>query len=177
LDFRAEFGYRFDVALLNEGGEAQPIGILGTSGVGEVDGAEITQATAAEAVEIVSQAKVPLLGPGVGFVMNAATWAILLCLSASGVPTGSKFLIQDGKMADYPVFVSEAMPDDTILFGNFPLGVAVATWGPDAISLSINPYTGGKSGLVSIVGHAFADIYVRYPEAFCKITSVTVEGA
>ncbi|GAB4371370.1 MAG: hypothetical protein Kow00128_19180 [Deltaproteobacteria bacterium] len=166
-DLRGAFGFALDAGLLNGGGGTAPTGILGTSGIGSVTGTSLNIGGVTDTVAAVAAAKVPL--DGGAWAMPSAMWKLL----ASRVATGSgRLLIEDGKMAGYPVHVTEAMPASTILFGNFALGVAVATWGP-GIDVLVNPYSGAKSGLVSIVGHVLADVLVRRPGAFCKIVSVT----
>lgn len=158
-----------EAALLNGSGDAgQATGILSTSGVGSVSGTDLGRTGIASAVATVGAAKVPL--SGAAFVMPVAVWETL---SGRETATGSgRYLIEDNRMLGFPVYISAGMPASTVLFGAFREGVKLAVWKP-GLDLLTNPYSGGRSGLVSIVAHLYLDVYVRRANAFCMIVSVS----
>jgi len=170
-DLGGAFGAGVDAGMLNGSGTGnEPQGIIGTTGVGSVSGATFSVTIAASIVGTVEAANVPLTGPGVGWVMPPAVAEILRKREAA---TGSGFIVNENKLLGFPVYVSTSMPAATILFGNFGAGVQIAQWGPDALDVLVNPYTGAHDGLVSIIANAYVDVFVRWPAAFCAATSVS----
>ena len=166
-DLRQAFAAAVDAAIIDGPGGVSPLGILSTTGVGSVSGASLNIAGATDAVGTVSAANVPLLNGA--FLMPSAVWEIL---SARVATSSGHFLIEDGRMCGFPVIVSEAMTAATVLFGNFSMGVALATWGR-GVELIINPYTGSKTGMIQLTANLHADVFVKRPAAFCKIVEVT----
>ncbi|MHB8783772.1 MAG: phage major capsid protein [Desulfobacteria bacterium] len=170
-DLSGAIGAAVDSAMLNGAGASnEPLGILGTSGVGSISGASFSITTAAALVGTVETANVPLSGPGVGWVMPPAVAELLRKREAA---SGSGFIINENRLLGWPVHVSISLPAATILFGNFGDGVQIAQWGPAALDIAVDPYTGAKNQLVSIVANAWLDVFVRWPAAFCKAVSVS----
>ena len=169
-DLAAAMAAALDAGLLAGSGTfSQPCGLLSVSGIASIDGASFSIATAASVIRTVEDGNVPLSGPGVGWVMPPAVAELLRKREAA---SGSGFLIDGGgKMLSFPVYVTTSLPAGTILFGNFSGGVQVAQWGP-GIDLLVNPYTGSKNRLISIVANAWCDICCRWPQAFCKCEGV-----
>ena len=171
-DLAGAFGAGVDAAMLaGSGTENQPLGILNTTDVGSVSGTTFSITIGASIVAAVETANVPLSGTGVGWVMPPAVAEILRKREAATGNGG--FIINENRLLGFPVYVSTSMPAATILFGNFAGGVQVAQWGPNALDVLVNPYTGSKDGLVSIVANAWLDVFVRWPAAFCKAVSVS----
>jgi len=169
-DLAAALASALDAGLLaGSGTSSQPTGILNTAGIGSVNGASFTLATAASIVKAVEDGNVPLSGPGVGWVASTDVAQLLRARASNG--TGSQPLINENKLLGFPVYVTTSLPAGTILFGNFAGGVQVAQWGP-GIDLLVNPYTGSKNRLISIVANAWCDICCRWPQAFCKAEGV-----
>jgi len=171
-DLSGAIGSAVDAGMLNGSGVAsEPTGILQTSGIGSVSGATFSITIAASMLAAVETANVPLSGGGCGWVMPPAVAEILRKREAA---SGSGFLIDgNGKILSFPVYVSSSMPAATILFGNFAGGVQIAQWGPAAIDIAVDPFTGAKDQLISIIANAWLDVFVRWPGAFCKATSVS----
>jgi len=104
---------------------------------------------------------------GASFLMNRSVKGYLRTLvNGNGIPF---WPYDDPMLLGYPVALSDNMPalaNDTkvILFGNFKRGVIIGDRQPGTV-IKIDPYTGTKSGLITIAGNRRVDQRVLLPEA------------
>jgi HK97 family phage major capsid protein len=88
--------------------------------------------------------------------------------------SGGGFLLQNGHLLDVPCIVSNTMPSDALVVGNFRHAL-LANWGP-TIEIVVTPFASGdafRSGLVSIRAITSLDIGLLAPAAFAKATAIT----
>jgi len=107
--------------------------------------------------------------------LDAINW-----LAAPGVKTtfastekvpgsGSGFLLQGGQMDDKPFNVTNQMPADTLLLGDFSQ-VLLGIW--SELDILVNPYAepAYSRGGVQVRAMATADVGIRYPQGFVVAT-------
>lgn len=80
------------------------------------------------------------------------------------VNVGTKHLYEDGKVDEYPAFMSNVAPAKKLLLGDWS-EMLVCRWG-QGIELMADPYSLGTSGGIRLVTFLDADVIVRQPEAF-----------
>jgi HK97 family phage major capsid protein len=88
--------------------------------------------------------------------------------------TGSGYILAAGRLDTVPAIVTNTMPADALLVGNFAYAIH-ASWGP-ALEIVATPKasrTHFMTGLVSIRCIASLDIGAAHPNAFAKATSIT----
>lgn len=153
------------------GASGQPLGILNAAGIGSVAGAALAYGGVLDTVATVENAN-GVVNPGsLGWAMPSATARILRARERSA---GSGFIIEGNTMAGAPVDVTNAMPANTALYGDWS-GVALLEWG--VLELGADPY-GVNSALfaaaqVGIRAIWTCDVVVLRPASFCKVTSIT----
>lgn len=80
------------------------------------------------------------------------------------VNVGTKHLYEDGKVDEYPAFMSNVAPAKKLILGDWS-EMLVCRWG-QGIELMSDPYSLGTSGGIRLVTFLDADVIVRQPEAF-----------
>lgn len=151
-------------ALAGSGVDGEPLGVVNTPGIGSTSGATFSVTTLAELRRILAAAHfVPTAAVG-----NAATEKILRTRPKA---TGGEIMLlgDDGKLGGVPFFVTEAMPDATLLLGDFAQLVVLLR----SVELNRNPYSKAKDGMVELDLFHFFDVIVRHPAAFCKAVNLT----
>jgi hypothetical protein len=96
-------------------------------------------------------------------------------LATTEVASGTaKFLLDnDGRVAGYPLFVSNNVPDThgtdddgtAFIFGNMS-DLIIGRW--NGVEVLVDPYTSAHSGIVRLIVSLFTDIAVRHAESFSK---------
>jgi HK97 family phage major capsid protein len=160
-----------DLAVLNGSGAAgQPLGIIGTTGIGTVSGTSFTKAGILEFQTDVAASNVePIRG---GYVTTPAVAG----LASSRVEfSGSQKEIWvgniwDGVMAGFPAMSSNQMPAGAMLFGDWQ-EVVVAEWG--VLEVEVNPYANFAAGILGIRAMYSLDVGVRRPFAFSYGAAMT----
>jgi HK97 family phage major capsid protein/HK97 family phage prohead protease len=160
-----------DLAVIRGSGLAgQPLGIIGTTGIGAVTGTSFTQAGILEfQSDVASSNVVPVRG---GYVTTPA----VAVLAASRVKfSGSqeeiwKGNVWDGEMAGFPAMSSNQMASGTMLFGDWN-EVVVAEWG--VLEVEVNPYANFQAGILGIRCMYSLDVGVRRPFAFSYGAAMT----
>lgn len=61
--------------------------------------------------------------------------------------------------------------DHGVIFGDWT-SVMVGTWG--ALEIVVDPYALKKQGMVEVTSFQLADIALRHPQSFCKVTGATI---
>lgn len=160
-----------DLAVIRGSGLAgQPLGIVGTTGIGSVTGTTFTQAAVLEFQSDIAESNVvPVRG---GYVTTPA----VAKLAASRVKfSGSQEEIWvgniwDGQMAGFPAMSSNQMASASCLFGDWN-EVVVAEWG--VLEVEVNPYANFQAGILGIRCLYSLDVGVRRPFAFSYASSMT----
>lgn len=80
------------------------------------------------------------------------------------VNVGTKHLYEDGKVDEYPAFMSNVAPAKKLILGDWS-EMLVCRWG-QGIELMADPYSLGTSGGIRLVTFLDTDVIVRQPEAF-----------
>jgi HK97 family phage major capsid protein len=144
----------------------QPVGILGTSGIGSVDGTgfDWTAAVELETDVVAANADIATMA----YLTGASVNGILKTREkASGYPV---YLNTDGQMNGYPVGVSNQVPASNIIFGAFSQ-VIFGLWG--GLDILVDPYTRSDSGGVIINAYQAANVGIRHAASFSCCVNVS----
>lgn len=146
-------------AVINgSGADAEPTGILATSGIQEID----KPATEMAYVPALSSALFEKNVQNINFIANAAFKAdVDALLSTDGLPIGS-----DAFFRNYPHKYASAVPAARVMVAGDFSQVIQGTW--SAVELLVNPYmeSAFKKGNVAMRIVLTTDVAVRQPEAF-----------
>lgn len=113
------------VALLDGGGTTEPLGIIGTTGVGNQSGTTLAWSGVIEMARLV-EATGPLSAGRASWVVGSSTAKLL---RTREVAAGAGLILDNvGRICGYPARVTSAMPADALLFGDFGQ-VVLAEWG------------------------------------------------
>ena len=160
-----------DLAVLNgSGASGQPLGIIGTTGIGAVTGTSIAYAGVLNFQEDVAASNVmPIAG---GYVTTPAVASLLMqrvkfSSTASPLWEGN---LWDGTMAGFRAMSSAQVPTADMLFGDWQEAV-VGEWG--VLEVQVNPFADFKAGIIGIRAMYTVDVGVRRPFAFSLATSIT----
>lgn len=166
-EFLRSIGTMIDKAVIDGQGASQPLGILGTSGIGSQSGASIDHDGTVDAIEALQLANVDD-----AYVKALAAPGVRKILAKREVSAGSgRYLWDGGRLAGVGAFVSTDMPASTLLLGDFS-SAALLMWG-GGIRIEINPYANFPAGIVGMRAVVDCDLVVLHPTAFRKITSVS----
>jgi HK97 family phage major capsid protein len=176
-DFAALLAEALDRAAIQGGGANEPIGILSTSGVGNVAGAGGTglAPTWANIVALIGTVGAANgLQGSLAFLTNSKVLAKLANTLKSTTDTSSNFIVGDPgatTLAGYPLAISNDVPSNltigtgtnlsALIFGDFSQ-LLIGYW--SAFDLLVNPYEGTaySKGNVLIRGMLTADIKLRH---------------
>ena len=99
------------------------------------------------------------------FLIDPANYAMI---AGTVVDSGRRFfVIEDNRILGRRIIQSSLVGNSTVILGDFSY-LMIGMFG--STDLVIDPYSFASSAIVKITTHTFADIAVRQPEAFCKIT-------
>ena len=151
---------RDKMILVGTGADNQPKGIANTAGVNEMDiDQAFTWAGVCTMEKLIRDANIfaPL-----AFVMNSTNKVKYeTTLKAENGMEG--YLCESDKIKNIPVFINNALDDDTIILGAFE-NVAVADF--DAIQLKVDDITLAKKQAIQVIASNAFDVAVRRPKAF-----------
>lgn len=170
-DLAAVIALAIDAAALNgSGASGQPLGIIGTAGIGSVTGTSLGYAGVVEFQSDVAANNA--LTESCAYLTTPAVAALLAQrqrFASTDTPlwTGN---ILDGNVAGYRATSSTQVPAANVLFGDFSQ-VIIADWG--VIELATNPYANFAAGITGIRAWATVDVGVRQAGAFALATTVT----
>ncbi len=183
-DLAANLAIEIDRTVLHGSGSgAEPTGIFGTSGIGDVAGGTNGLAPIwAHAIELETDVSVANADLGsLAYITNSKVRGKLkVTEKASGTglfvwqdPANVSPAMPGAPLNGYPAFVTNQVRSDltkgtastcsAIFFGNWEEGI-VAVWSD--LEILVDPYSGSSAGLVRLVALAFADFQVRHPESF-----------
>jgi len=158
-DMRAVLAHEFDRALLLGDGTREPLGLLNQAGI---QNAELPTDWAG-VLGILEQLESANVTPNAWLASPATATALRGALKSASA--GADYLMQSGRLADLPVVVSNTVPADTLIAGNFN-EVVIGVW--DSVQILANPFAEGpyKRGGVMVRALMTADMAIRRPEAF-----------
>jgi len=179
-----------DTAAINGSGSgSEPTGILGTSGIGDVNiGANGGAPTWSHIIELETDVATAnadmdrlayLTTPGVRGILKqtevASNTGMFVWNDGSGVAPGY------GAMNGYRAFASTIVPSaltdgsgtglHAVLFGNWA-ELIIAQWA--GLDLVVDPYSGAKNALVTLVANTWWDIALRHAASFSAIQDADV---
>lgn len=175
-------------ALVGTGANGQPLGIVGTSGIGSVaigtNGGALTRAKISELITAITGDNGLKPESRLAFLINSKTAAALYkteTSSGSGrylyEPTGPS----TGILGGFPAFINDHLPSNgtkgsgtnlsTLVFGDWA-ALLIGHWG--AVEFLANPYTaGGSFGMTRLHCYVACDIALPHPEAFAVCSDIT----
>jgi len=160
-----------DAAAIVGGGTNEPSGILDTTGIGNTGtGQTLSYSEVWACISEVDQDNA-LMGD-LAWLTSAKGRAALATTEVAS--STAKFLLDnDGRVAGYPLFVSNNVPDThgtdddgtAFIFGNMS-DLIIGRW--NGVEVLVDPYTSAHSGIVRLIVSLFTDIVVRHAESFSK---------
>jgi HK97 family phage major capsid protein len=166
-DLLRTVGSLVDAAIFNGSGSGgEPLGLLGTSGVGATAGASLDWADVLGMQESIAAANAD--DANVAFI---ATPAVRKLLSGRERATGSGFIWGDGRIAGAPGYVSTDVPTATMIAGDWS-NVVLGLWGP-GFEFAVDPTAGFKAGIIAARVLVSCDVGVRVPAAMNAATSIS----
>lgn len=168
-------------AISGASGSSNPVGILGTSGIGSVVGGTNGLAMAwSHVVNLEKEVAVDnaLMG-SLGYLTNAKVKA---ALKQTELDSGSGLFIwpQNGnELNGYKVAITNLVPSNltkntgtslsAAIFGDFSQ-MYIGQWG--GLDLVIDPYTLATYGQIKVVANSWWDVFVKRPEAFAAMVDI-----
>ena len=172
-DLAAVVALAVDNAAINGSGSAgQPLGIVGTGGIGSVTGTTLAYSGVLEFQTDVLSANALVNAGTAGYVTTPAVAALLAGRSRftnTDTPLWEGGLM-DGRVAGFPAMSSTQIAAGRMLFGDFSQ-LVIGEWG--ALELDVNPYANFAAGISGVRAFYTVDIGVRYAAAFSYSTAIT----
>lgn len=163
-------------AISGSGAGNEPLGILNTTGIGDVaGGANGAAPTWAHIVELETGVAVANADVGsMGYLTNAKVRGKLKSTEKFAGSGQTVWADGDAPLNGYRAGVSNQVPSNltkgtstgvcsAIIFGNWA-DLIIGQWG--SLDLMVDPYTGSTSGTVRVVALQDVDIAVRHPVSF-----------
>lgn len=162
------------VAIAGSGTDGVPTGLVNTSGVTTVAGitpGSVTRDNILDFEAAIEDANADT--DRLAWLMPSKVKAALKKIAEFSTQTadettvvnvGTKHLYEDGKVDEYPAFMSNVAPAKKLILGDWS-EMLVCRWG-QGIELMADPYSLGTSGGIRFVTFLDADVIVRQPEAF-----------
>ena len=170
-DLSAVVALAVDAAALNgSGASGQPLGIIGTAGIGGVTGTSIAYAGIIEFQTDVAGGNA--LSSTCGYVTTPVVAGLLKTrqrFTSTDTPLWQGNIL-DGTIEGFKAMSSVQVPTGDILFGDFNQ-VIIAEWG--VLEVEVNPYANFQAGIIGIRALYTVDVGVRYAASFSLATSVT----
>lgn len=178
-DLAQTLGRAIQLAAIQGGGSGEPVGILGTNGIGDVAGG--TAGLAPNWSHIVDlESKVSIANADMGslaYLTNAKVRGALKKTSKVSGQNGFIWEAGDAPLNGYRAAVTNAVPSNlvkggsgsvcsAIIFGNFA-DLVVGMWG--GLDLLADIYTGSAAGTVRIRALQDVDVAVRHAESFAAM--------
>lgn len=183
-DLRQAHAEALDAAIFaGSGDNGEPTGILSTSGVNTVamgtNGGALTFEKLVQFETEVGNDNA--LKGSLAYVTNSKVNGFgKVTPQIAGYPL---YLFNGGEGNGYPVAITNSIPSNgtkgshtdqdlcSMVFGNFN-EVLVGGWG--GLQFILDPYSEKNKGVIEISAHAYHDVLVRRPEAFCIATDIDV---
>ena len=154
------------------GANGQPLGIIGTAGIGGVTGTSLGYAGLVEAQTDIANSNA-IVNPT--SLAHVTTPAVAQLLKGRQRFTGTdsplwRGAIHEGEIEGVRAFSTKQMPTASMLYGDFS-SVIVVEWG--VLALEVNPFSDFKAGIVGVRGLWSIDVLVLHPASFTLISSIT----
>lgn len=169
----ADVAVGVDAAALNgSGASGQPLGILGTAGIGTASGTTLGYAALVEVQTDLADNNTVLDQNSLGYL---TTPLIAQTLKARQRFTGTdsplwKGAIHAGEIEGVQALSSKNMPTATLAYGCWS-SLVIAEWG--TLIVEVNPFANFQAGIVGVRCLWSVDVLARQPLAFSVITSIT----
>jgi HK97 family phage major capsid protein len=160
-----------DTAALNgTGATGQPLGLIGTAGIGAVTGTSLAYAGIQEFQTDVAASNA--LVAGCAYLTTPAVASLLMqrqrfTSTDSPLWMGS---VLDGTVSGFRATSSTLVPAATMIFGDFSQ-IILAEWG--VMELEVNPYANFPAGIIGVRAWASVDIAIRQAGAFSVAATIT----
>ena len=163
-DLSAALALAIDLgALAGSGASGQPTGIKNTSGINAPTNFAGVNPTFAEVVAMeTAVAEDNALAGSLAYILPAGMYG---ALKTTAKDSGSgQFVVEPGGTINgYRAIVSNQVTAGDLYFGNFA-DLLIGMWG--GLDLIVDPYSGSKSGTVSITALQSVDVAVRHAVSF-----------
>lgn len=143
------------------GVDGQPSGILSVVTPGS--GATFSTATAAGMLKALDEAHIE----PTAWISDPASAELLRKRASNG--TGSRLMVEDGRMMDLPFLVTANVPANTVLVGDFRRLTILNR----SIEILVDRSSKSTQGATRVVVFWHGDIVVPHPSAFAAVSSVT----
>lgn len=151
-------------ALVGDGTGNNLTGITATSGVNTISlSGDYTYKNVCEAVKKIRDNNI--YTEDLAWVMNSNDYLEFETTLKDATTGYGGFILEDGKIKGYPVYINNALPDGGFIVGAFG-ELVVADF--DGITIKVDDITGIKKQSVNVVCFAAFDSVVRKPGAFTK---------
>lgn len=183
-DLRREIAIGLDrAAIIGAGSATEPLGVLNTAGIGDVelgtDGAAVSWEAVTELMAAVESANAGM--GSLAFLTNHKVKAALL--STPRFTSGDTPILETSRdgafLAGYRTSFTSLVPSNgtkgagadlsSLVYGNWS-DLLIGQWG--GIDLIVDEYTEAAEGNWRIVAHSEWDIAVRHPESFAAIRDI-----
>ena len=165
-------------AISGTGADGQPLGLVGTEGVSEIDGITPGSPTRDNILDFIAAVEdanadtdgMKWLAPS---RVKAALKKVIDAQSVTAttgddvttaISVGAKHLWENNAIEDYPAIMSNIAPAKKLILGDWR-EMCICRWGR-GIELMSDPYSLSTSGGVRIISFLDADVVVRQPGAF-----------
>jgi HK97 family phage major capsid protein len=178
-DFAQVLAAAIDSAAINGGGSNMPVGILATSGIGDVPGGAngLAPSYANLSALIASVATANALGANMAFLTNSKVAAKLRTTLKSTTDTSSNFIITErDTLLGYPLAETNLVPSNLVkgtsgttcsalIFGNFS-DLLLGYW--SELDILTNPFESAafSKGNVQVRAMSTVDVALRHPQSF-----------
>jgi HK97 family phage major capsid protein len=172
-DLGAILAVAADLAFLNgTGTSGQPLGLLGTSGIGTFSGTTLALAALTEAQQDILDGNALLDPRGLGYATTPAVAKLLKNrqrFTSTDTPLWQGPL-HDGTIEGVRALSSNQIPSATMIYGDWSQ-VLVPEWG--VLAVELNPYANFLAGIVGVRAIWSVDVIFRHIESFTVSTSIT----
>lgn len=161
-DLMKTLALKRDLAGISGSGNAgEPIGVMNATGINTLTfGAAATWAKVIQfETEIAADSAD---GGSMAYITTAATrgkWK-----GAVKVAGQAHFLWEGNEVNGYPAFVSQQVPSDRVIFGDFS-NLIIADWA--GLDVVVDPYSRADYAEIKVITTMWCDFAVRHPEGFC----------
>lgn len=175
-DLATVLGLAIQAAAINGGGSNEPVGVLATSGIGDVAGGTNGLAPAwSHIIDLETDVAVANADIGtLAYLTNAKVRGKLKTTSKVSGQNGFVWDAGDAPLNGYRAAVTNAVPSNldkgtstgvcsAIIFGNWA-DLLIGMWG--GLDILVDPYTGGAAGTVRVRLLQDVDVAVRHPLSF-----------
>lgn len=169
-----------DSALIKGGGSNEPVGILANlAATGGVQTGSLATLSWANVLELIEKAE--LVNAPVSSWLTQPAVATKLRSTLKDSAAGAGYLMEGGRMADMPIYVTNQVPTNTtptpdtgrLILGDWSQ-VMLGIW--SEIDLLVNPYdsTAYARGGVLVRAMSTVDIAIRHPESFVVADDIAI---